>query len=149
MDINGESNCFITLTDHKGNIQNNPAVRLTNPTKNEPRRLSKFVIQAEKKELRHKLKMNQWENTDDVIVWFKSVKDKEHCKFVIFDIKDFYPSIKKESLLKQSLHFAGKYIKVTSEDKVIIKHARNSLLFNKQQIWIKKKWIISCDDACI
>ena len=76
MDINGESNCFITLTDHKRNIQNNPAVRLTNPAKNEPGRLSKFVIQAEKKELRHKLKMNQWKNTDDVIVWFKSVKDK-------------------------------------------------------------------------
>ena len=52
--------------------------------------------------------------------------------FIIFDIEDFYPSIK-ESLLKQSLDFAGKYIKVSSEDKAIIKHARNSLLYNKQQ----------------
>ena len=68
----------------------------------------------------------------------KSIKDKQRCKFVIFDIKDFYPSIK-ESLLKQSLDFAEKYIKVTSEDKAIIKHARKSLLFNKQQIWIKKE----------
>ena len=55
-----------------------------------------------------------------------------------FDIKDFYPSIKKP-LLKQSLHFAENCIKVSSEDKAIIKHARKSLLFNKQQTWIKKE----------
>ena len=75
---------------------------------------------------------------EDVIDWFKSIKNKQHCKFVIFDIKDFYPSIK-ESLLKQSLDFAEKYIKVTIEDKAIIKHARKCLPFNKQQIWIKKE----------
>ena len=138
MDINGESNCFIMLKDHKENFQNNPSVRLINTAKNELGRLSKFIIQAVNQELRHKLNMNQWKNTEDVIDWFKSIKDKQHCKFVIFDIKDFYPSIK-ESLLKQSLDFAEKYTKVISEDKVIIKHARKSLLFNKQQIWIKKE----------
>ena len=133
MDINGESNCFITLKDHKENFQNNPSVRLINTAKNELGRLSKFIIQAVNQELRHKLNMNQWKNTEDVIDWFKSIKDKQRCRFVIFDIKDFYPSVK-ESLLKQSLDFAEKYIKVTSEDKAIIKHARKSLLFNKQQI---------------
>ena len=122
----------------KQNFRNNPAVRLINSAKNELGRLSKFFIQAVNKEFRHKLSMNQWKNTDDVIDWFKSIKDKQHCKFVIFDIKDFYPSVK-ESLLKQSLDFAEKYIKVTSEDKAIIKHARKSLHFNKQQIWIKKE----------
>ena len=90
------------------------------------------------KELRHKLNLNQWKNTEDVIDWFKSINEKQLCKFVIFDIKDFYPTIK-ESLLKQSLDFAEKYIKVPSEDKAIIKHARKSLLFNQQQIWIKKE----------
>ena len=62
--------------------------------------------------------------------------DKEHYKFVSFDIKDFYPLIK-ESLLKQ--WNTEKYIKVSSEDKAIIKHARKSLLFNKQQTWIKNE----------
>ena len=89
------------------------------------------------KELRHKISLNQWKNTEDVINWFKSINKKQFCyltlrTFIIFDIEDFYPSIK-ESLLKQSLDFAGKYIKVSSEDKAIIKHARNSLLYNKQQ----------------
>ena len=138
MDNNGESNCFITLKDHKENFQNNPSVWLLNPAENELGRLSKFIIQEVKKEFRHKLNLNQSKNTEDAINWFKSIKDKQHCKFVIFDIKDFYPSIK-ESLLKQSLDFAEKYIKVTSEDKAIIKHARKSLLFNKQQIWIKRE----------
>ena len=115
MDINSEGNCFITLKDHRENFQNNPSVRLINPAKNELGRFSKFIIQAVNKELRHKINLNQWKNTEDVIDWFKSIKDKQHCKFVIFGIKDFYPSINK-SLLKQSLDFAEKYIKVTSED---------------------------------
>ena len=120
------------------NFQNNPLVWLINPAKNELGRLSKFIIQAANKELRHKLNINQWKNTEEVIDWFKSIKDKQHCKFVIFEIKDFYPSIK-ERLPIQFLDFAEKYIKVNSEDKTIIKHARKSLLFNKQQIWIKKE----------
>ena len=82
--------------------------------------------------------MNQRKNTKDVIDWFNSINEKQLCKFVIFDIKDSYPSIK-ESLLKQSLDFAEKYIKVSTEDKAIILHARKSLLFNKQQAWIKKE----------
>ena len=80
--------------------------------------------------------LNQWKNTEEVIDWFKRINDKQHCKFVIFDIKDFYPLIK-ESLLKQALDFAKKYINVSSEDKTIIKYARKSMLFNKQQTSIK------------
>ena len=41
--------------------------------------------------------------------------------------------------MKQYLDFAEKHIKVSSEDKAIVKHARKSLLHNKQQIWIKKE----------
>ena len=138
MDINGEGNCFITLKDHKENFQNNPSVRLINPAKNELGRLSKFIIQAINKELRHKFNLNQWKNTEDVIDWFNSINEKQLCKFVIFDIKDFYPTIK-EPLLRQSLDFAEKYIKVSSEDKAIIKHMRKSLLFSQQQSWINKE----------
>ena len=66
------------------NFQNNPLVWLINPAKNELGRLSKFIIQTANKELRHKLNINQWKNTEEVIDWFKSIKDKQHCKFVIF-----------------------------------------------------------------
>ena len=57
----------MTLKDHKENFQNNPSVRLTNPAKNELRGLSKFIIQAMNKELRHKFNLNQWKYTEDVI----------------------------------------------------------------------------------
>ena len=59
-------------------------------------------------------------------------------KFLVFDIKEFYPSIK-EKLLKEALDFANSYINIPENDKKIINHARKSLLFNKQQTWIKKE----------
>ena len=138
LDINGESNCFITLKDHKENVQNNPSVQLIDLAKNELGRLSKFIIQTVNKEHWYKLNLNQSKKTEDFIDWFNCINDKQHYKFVIFNNKDFYPSIK-ESSLKQYLDLAEKYIKVSNEDKAIIKHARTSLLFNKQQTWIKKE----------
>ena len=85
MDINGESNCFITLKDDKENFQNNPLVQLINPAKNELRRLSKFIILGiMNKELRHNFSLNQWKNTEDVIDWFNSIGKKHLCKFVGF-----------------------------------------------------------------
>ena len=88
----------IDIDDHKEKsqrkLQNNPSVRLVNPAKNEHGRLSKFVIQAVNRELRHKFNLKQWKNTDDVIDWFKSINEKQLCKFFVFDIKNYYPSIK-------------------------------------------------------
>ena len=41
---NGESNCFIVITDHKENFESKPSVRLINPTKNEIGRISKVIF---------------------------------------------------------------------------------------------------------
>ena len=49
--------------------------------------------------------LNQWRNTDTMIDWFKSIHNKHLCKFVVFDIREFYPSIT-ENLLKKALTFA-------------------------------------------
>ena len=43
----------------------------------------------------------------------------------MFDVKDFYPSIK-ETLLIKAINFAEKLVNITNEDKAIIKHARKS-----------------------
>ena len=43
-------------------------------------------------------KLINGKNTSDVISWFKSIKNKQNCKFISFDIKDFYPTITKELL---------------------------------------------------
>ena len=49
--------------------------------------------------------LNQWRNTDTMIDWFKSIHNKHLCKFVVFGIREFYPSIT-ENLLKKALTFA-------------------------------------------
>ena len=58
---------------------------------------------------------------------------------MVFDIKEIYPLIK-EQLLKEVSDFANIYVNYTPENvKKIINHARNSLLFDMQQTWIKKE----------
>ena len=137
MEINGTSNCFITLKDHKDNFSNKPTVRLINPAKNEIGRISKRILDEINSKLRTSLGVNQWKNTTEVIDWFKQIHNKKQYKFAMFDIKDFYPSIT-EQLLKKALNFAARRVGMKKEDKEIIFHARKSLLFNRKQAWSKK-----------
>ena len=95
MFINGKNNCFITLKDHEEIFLNNPKTCLLNPTKNELGRISKAILNKINLNLRNTTKANQWKNTNNVISWFKSIKNKQTCKFISFDIKDFYPTITK------------------------------------------------------
>ena len=41
--------------------------------------------------------------------------------------------------MKEVLDFANSYINIPENEKKIINHARKTLLFNKQQAWIKKE----------
>ena len=137
MFINGRNNCFITLKDHKANFLNNPKTRLLNPAKKELGRISKAILDKINLNLRNATKVNQWKNTNDVISWFKSIKNKQNCKFISFDIKDFYPTITKE-LLSKCLSLAETKAQITEDDKKIIYHSRKSLLFDKGNTWMKK-----------
>ena len=65
------------------------------------------------------------------------IEEKSKYKFIVLDIKDSYPSIK-ETLLIKAINFAEKLVNITNEDKVIIKHARKSLLYNNSEPWMKK-----------
>ena len=65
------------------------------------------------------------------------IEENSNHKFIVFDIKDFYPSIK-ETLLIKAINFAEKRVKITNEDTVIIKHSRKSLLYDNNQPWMKK-----------
>ena len=59
-------------------------------------------------------------------------------KFVMFDIKDIYPSITQE-LLNKTLNFASEYIYISKSDTDVIRHTRKSLLFDGSHTWIKKQ----------
>ena len=82
--------------------------------------------------------LNQWKNTTEVINWFKCIKNKPKYKFVVFDVKDFYPSIK-QTLLTKALEFAKLHVNIKSIDYDIIIHARKSLLYCNGDPWLKKE----------
>ena len=65
------------------------------------------------------------------------IEEKSRCKLIVFNIKDFYLSIK-ETLLIKAINSAKKLVNITNEDKVIIKHARKSLLCDNSEPWMKK-----------
>ena len=138
MEINGTGSCFITLKDHKENFANRPTVRLINPAKNEIGRLSKCILDDINSRLRASLGVNQWKDKMEVIRWFKGIENKSQHKFVVFDIENFYPSITEE-LLKKAINFASRRVGVQNEDKEVVFQARKSLLFNKDQAWMKKE----------
>ena len=56
----------------------------------------------------------------------------------MFDIKDFYSSIKEDLLIK-ALEFAKQHVTIKSKDRETIFHARKSLLYNEGEPWIKKQ----------
>ena len=64
--------------------------------------------------------------------------DKPNCRFVQFDIAEFYPSISKELLL-QALEFGRNYSDITENDTAVIMNARKSLLFYNESFWVKKQ----------
>ena len=138
MEVNAKNECFITLKDHKDNFANNPKTRLINPAKNEVGRVSKVILANINKELVTKLQLNQWQSSTNVINWFNSIDNKHECKFIVFDIEQFYPSIK-ESVLMKALEFAKIHTKILKKDIDVIRHSRRSLLFKSGEPWVKKE----------
>ena len=61
IEINGTSNCFITLEDHRENFVNHPTTRLMNPAKNEIGS-STLILDKINICLCEKLKLNEWKN---------------------------------------------------------------------------------------
>ena len=137
MFVNGSNSCFITLNDHKPNFLNNPRVRLLNPAKNEIGRISKSILDRINTSLRNLIKVNRWKDTREVIEWFKNITNKQKHKFIVFEIKDFYPTITKD-LLTKCLKFVEEKVQISDYDTKIIYHARKSLLFNEEGTWMKK-----------
>ena len=75
--------------------------------------------------------------TIDVINWFEKIDEKHLHTLTIFNIKDFYLSIK-ETLLKNAIQFAMEHTNIGKNDFEVIFHAQKSLLFHSDQRWIKR-----------
>ena len=125
-----EQKAFITLKDLKPNFPNNIKCRLINPAKSNLGKISKQKNTTIYRVL-------QWGDTPAVISWFKNFSYKERCKFLTFDVVDFYPSIS-EKLLDEAITFAKQFVEISNDDRRIIYHCRKSLLFSMDSTWIKK-----------
>ena len=128
VDVMAKTDSFITLKDHKDNFETKPKSRLINPAKSELGKVSKVILDAINDEIRSKIKVNQWKNSQSVIEWYKKTPKKPGHTFVSFDIVDFYPSITEE-LLDKAISWARSFVYISNEHVSIIKHARKSLLF--------------------
>ena len=133
---------FITLKDHKDNFQNNPTYRLINPTKSELGIVSKQILDKTNKTIIDSTGVHQWKNTRAILDWFINIPNKDQHSFIAFDIVNFYPSIS-HKLLNDALSFAASYI--SAEDRKIIFHTKQSLLFNDNTPWNKKHSATSFD----
>ena len=92
------------------------------------------------------IKYNQWKNTNEVIHWFSNINEKQNCKLIQLDIKEFYPSISEDTLNK-AINFAENYTSISLGNIQIIKHCRKSLLFYNNEPWKKKEHDSSYDGA--
>lgn len=138
MECYAEQPAFLTFKDHKDNFATKLPCRLINPAKNEIGVVSKHLIEVLNRSILDTHKLNQWRNSSSVIEWFKNITNKGKCRFVKFDIAEFYPSISEE-LLKNSINFARTVTDVPYSTVNIINLARKSLLFdNEKTTWVKK-----------
>ena len=132
-----EQPAFITIKDHKPNFKTNPSYRLINPTKSEIRKISKHILDNINTQLKEKLQLDQWKNTEAITNWFTAISNKNNTTFIKFDITDFYPSIS-EHTLDRALELAAQHVPVSWGDIRINELCGKSFLFHDNKPWIKK-----------
>ena len=132
-----ENETYITIKDDKKDFSNKISCRLINPSKSDIGRIRKQILDKINLKLISDTKVNQWENSASVIEWFNNITNKDQHRFVVFDIESFYPSIS-EDLFNEALNFSNMKIDIINQEMSIIMHSRNTLLFNKNQLWVKK-----------
>ena len=129
-------NCFFTFKDHKSNFPCVISCRLIAPSKSDIGIISKNILQNIVMELNCKLNLNQWRDPEEVTQWFNETRCKRGASFLKFDIINFYPSIKKELLIKV-LTFARSHIFINNSEMEIIFTARQSFLYHNDEPWVK------------
>ena len=77
--------------------------------------------------------------------WFIDISNKKDCSFIQLDIKEFYPSINKDTLTN-AIQLAKLHTTIDDKDLRLIMHYRKSLLSFGNETW-KKKSAESCFDV--
>ena len=101
-------------------------------------KISKVIIDKINTKLLEVYKVNQWKITQSVIDWYINIRGKRNSSFVVFDIKNFYPSITLE-LLNNPIKCASEKCTISETDLSIIIQSRQTLLLSDKQPWVQKK----------
>ena len=131
-----DNEAYITIKDHKKDFPNKISCRLVNPSKSNIGRISWQILVKINLKLISDTEVNQRKNSISFIEWFNNIPNKDQHRFVVFDIESFYPSI--SDLFNEALNFPKTKVDITTQEKSIIMQSRNTLLFNKNQPWVKK-----------
>ena len=107
-----------------------------NPAKSKIGKFSKKHLDINKG-IRQSTELPQWRSTASVLQWFKGITDKQQCRFLKFDIVDFYLSIL-ERLLRKAIKFAKTFVPISHSTWKAIMHCRKSFLFSEDSAWVKK-----------
>ena len=98
---------------------------------------SKLLIENINTKVRELSSVNQWQDSDTAINWFKNIKSKSKCIFMQFHIEELYPLISKDSLHKV-IDYTTRFVNINDDETKTIMHSRKSLLFNGTDVRIKK-----------
>ena len=129
---------FLTLKDHKEDFQENPKVRLINPTKPDIGKVAKKYLENMIDEIKIKNEnLRLATNTREVLDWFRNISNKKIFKFISFDVDSFYPSIT-PALLNSALEWGAQYTSITAQQKKVVFQASMSFLYTRGEAWVKK-----------
>ena len=128
---------FITVKDHKENFPAKVQCRLINPAKSNVGRISKQILETAVKKVKSVRGSNLWNNSTQVIDWFKELQNKHTLTFFKFDVVSYYPSIT-QKLFSDTLQWADNFYNFSTQEKEVVQHARKSYLFQNGNPWVKK-----------
>ena len=114
-----ENEAYVTIKEHKEGFPDKISCRLINPSKTDIGKISKQILDRVSNTILVKNKVNQWKNTYSVLEWYRNIKRKDQCSFVVFDIESFYPSISTK-LFNEIISFPKLYYGFTSTIKFLI-----------------------------
>ena len=126
-----ENEAYVTIRYHKEGFLD------INPSKTGIGKISKQILDRVSNTILVKDKVNQSKSTYSLIEWYRNIKRKDQCSFVVFDIESFYLSISTQ-LFDEAVSFAKLYYDFTSDDLELIMQSRKTLLFWQDRTWVLK-----------
>ena len=79
----------MTFKDHEEEFPEKSSFRLTNRSKSEIRKISKYILDKINKAAIEATKLSQWKNKDIVIEWFKNIENKAVIVLLYLTLKVF------------------------------------------------------------